>query len=385
MAHAILSASTSTHNAGLIRMGAVVSRFGISRQTVLKLAHEGKIKAYRGSSEGWWLFDPNSIQEYLGIKKEEGMNGVGPTKPTICIYARRSDAGKDGAQSLNAQVELLLDYVQKKYDVGKDEVTIIKEQASGVTLSFKTRKGLERLWKGAENREFSIVVMKDSSRCCRVPGGVDLIRYHLENHGAKLEFAFEEDMNVDENEFKSDLNLLLDFLTVVVNSKSARKSAFLKRITISPDDTNTLLGWWNNSVSLKEIVKRCRDKGIMGTKHDGKRVPLVKNTIFRALTKENRKKRLIDNVTTSQTITNLSSFVEQHLEKKMGAVVHTMDLFNAFKTWCADNNLTLPSSRTIVVRNMIALGYKKGRFKKKGVEFYCFYDVALTSFSNTEP
>ncbi|MFO0898372.1 MAG: recombinase family protein [Pirellulales bacterium] len=383
MATLILPASPCAHNAhqgSLLRMGAVVKRYGVCRQTILKLLHEGKIVAYRGDNAGWWLFDKESLDAYLGIEIKKGKEDSGKADTTnkkICVYARRSDAGKEGSTSLNAQVELLLDYVQKKYGAKKDDVIIIKEQASGVTLSFKTRKGLERLWKGAENKEFSIVVMKDSSRCCRVPGGVDLIRYYLENHGAKLEFAFEEDMNVDENEFKSDINLILDFLTVVVNSKSARKSAFLKRITIAPDDINTLLSWWNSSVSLKEIVIRCRHQNIMGTKHDGKRVPLTKNTIFRLLTKENKKKTLLANVAPTTNLGPLKEFAAKHLETNKGAFTDTLDIFNAFKGYCEEHNHIIPSSRTIVVRNLISLGYTKVRYKKKGLEFYSFKDVRL--------
>lgn len=364
-------------------MAGVRARFGIGRCTVLKLVQEGHIRAYRHGSNGWWLYDPKSIAEYLGVEDQDYEKEKKDGETTkIGIYARRSDQDAKGKESLESQVSLLTDYVQKSYGVTSDNIIIYKECVSGVNLSLKTRKAFGRLLADLFDGRLTRLVVKDNSRACRLPGSDELIQFICERNDVDYVRMFSEGDGENDSETAHDLSVLLDYLTSWTNKKSAKKSAFLKKVSLDPKDQDQLLTWWNNGVSILKIIDRCSSHNITGVKHDGSRVaftPTNKSTLFRLLSRLNRATKGKGNATHSQLQASLMRFAQKHLEVAKGQSERTEFIFNAYKSYCLDNDLPQPSSRRVVTEALVRLGWKQRKVwvPSAKMKYYCLADCQL--------
>ncbi|MFO0896842.1 MAG: recombinase family protein [Pirellulales bacterium] len=365
-------------------MSGVRAKFGLGRCTVLKLVNEGHIRAFRHGSSGWWLYSADSISEYLGIddsdleKKKKDV-----VSKSLAIYARRSDTGTKATESLESQVKLLLDYVKKTYGINESDVIIYKENVSGVNLSLKTRKAFGRLLADIFDGRISTLVVKDNSRSCRLPGSDELIQFICDRCGVEYIRMFQEGDEENDSETTHDLSVLLDYLTSWTNKKSAKKSAYLKKVHLDQNDSDKLLYWWNSGISILKIIDRCQEEGIVGRKHDGSPVqftPTNKSTLFRLLSRLNKTTNRKGNTTHSELVASLTKFSTTYLKKKKGSNERTELVYNAYKSYCCENKIPLPTSRRTVTSTLITMGWlskKVWQGKNKKVKYYCFQDCEL--------
>lgn len=367
--------STSQPNlSGLIRMAECEARFGISRQTVRRLIHEGQIRGYRPNAHSWFLVDPLSVAEYLGMdyEKNEGEGGK------VAIYCRLSAESQNKSEALTNQVDMACRHAESLgYD--RKAMIVYSEVCSGVTLSFQTRKQFARLWDDLKKGQIKVVVAKDVTRITRLPI-IDVIKRHIEDCGAKLVLVNDVDED-DAGELKEEIGVLVSYMTAICNRRSARKAGMMKKVSVDDETLAKVLALWKQGISARELELRCKRLGLYGTKWDGKRVLLTKSTLHRIIKSRTKLSDLIRNCSLEEFAGQIDSFLAANVQvspdKK--AMVPVKLVHARYVAHCKSHNLELPSSQRVFTSELLKRGYRKSKDQvwRNNTKEYMFYGITL--------
>ena len=170
----------------------VEKTLGIHGNTLRRWADSGKIKCIRLSKRGHRMYDIDSIQKLIGVSDEppaQYQKDKAIIEPIDIAYCRVSSAKQK--DDLERQVK----YMQDLYPNHK----IITDIGSGI--NFK-RKGLRSILEDAFKGRVREVRVSHRDRLCRF--GYDLIKWTLEQHGAKL-MVLDDTKTSPQEEFTEDL------------------------------------------------------------------------------------------------------------------------------------------------------------------------------------
>lgn len=193
--------------------------YNVSPETVRNWAKRGQIryKCVQNATRKTWLFDIDSIGEYLQantdeVERQEEERG---NKPTRIIYTRVS-SDKQSAD-LERQQELL--------SIAFPDTEIISDIGSGLNFH---RKGFTTLVRKICRDQVTQVIVTYKDRLCRF--GFELLELICKEHGCSIlvysEGLEHDDKSDDESDLKDDL---LSVINVFVASHNGRRSAALRR------------------------------------------------------------------------------------------------------------------------------------------------------------
>lgn len=375
MASTSMAVSSSRGNSGLIRMAECEARYGMNRQTVRRLIHEGRIRGYRPSNKSWFLVEPKSVEEYLGIDSDyekESNNGG-----KIAIYCRLSSESQNKGDALINQVELVINHaISLGYK--REDLIIYKEVCSGVSFNFGTRKQFAQLWDDLKKNKISVVVAKDWSRISRLPIN-DLIKAYIEDCGAKLVLVNDSDED-EAGELKEDISVLIAYMTAICNRRSAKKAGMMKKINVDDETMAKVLAFWKQGISAVELERRCKRLGLVGTKWNGVKVPLTKSTLFRIIKGRGKFSELVRNANLEEFAGQIDSFLAKHISNSQGTLVKVKDVYESYCNYCRENQTELPSSQRVFTSELLKRGYKKSKdmIWRNNSKAYMFYNIILS-------
>ena len=192
--------------------------YAVSPETLRNWARKDQIryKCIQNANRKTWLYDINSIGEYLQkdtttIMSEEEKKGL---RPSRIIYIRVSS--KKQAADLERQRELL--------SLAFPDTEIISDIASGLNFH---RHGFTSLVQGICRDKYTQVVVTFKDRIARF--GYELFELLCKEHGCSI-LVYGDGINTeprdDESELKDDL---LAVVNVFVASHNGKRSAMLKK------------------------------------------------------------------------------------------------------------------------------------------------------------
>lgn len=374
-AHSDLARSTSQPNVcGLIRMAECEARYGMSRQTVRRLIHEGLIRGYRPNAHSWFLVDPKSVEDYLGLDYEKKDNSTGK----VAIYCRLSAESQNKFSALANQSDMVANHAES-LGHSRSEMVFYSEVCSGVTLSFTTRKQFARLWDDLKKGQIKVVVAKDSTRITRLPI-LDVIKRHIEDCGAKLIFVNDVDED-DAGELKEEIGVLVSYMTAICNRRSARKAGMMKKVSVDEETMAKVLSLWKQGISAVELERRCKRLGLTGTKWNGDKVTLTKSTLFRIIKARSKLTDLIRTANLEEFAGQIDTFLAKHVlispDKKV--MVPVKQVYERYVAHCKSHHLELPSSQRVFTSELLKRGYRKSKDQvwRNNSKAYMFYGITL--------
>ena len=201
--------------------------YNVSPETVRNWAKRGQIKykCVQNATRKTWLFDIDSIGEYLQSdtnKVEEDQAKAG-TKSTRIIYIRVSSAGQSA--DLERQRELLT--------LAFPNTEIISDIGSGLNFH---RPGLASLVRKICRDQVSQIIITYKDRLCRF--AFELLELVCKEHGCSILVygdGIEGIEHNDEHELKDDL---LSIVNVFVASHNGKRSAALRKERKRLQDAN---------------------------------------------------------------------------------------------------------------------------------------------------
>lgn len=329
----------------LLTIGEAVSLYGVSAQTLRLWCRRKFIVSVR-QGFGWNRIVKDSIESYLGVTRAEEIRKEGEKR--IAVYARRSSNGTRDRVALDEQLRELLSFCQQNYGVPESRVLVYREQTSGVSMSFRTRKEFARLWRDVGEGRVSTIVIKDKSRLARIDCH-DLIESYLKANGVNLVFVHTWNEG-DQDEIKDEMGLLLDYLQHFTSKRSAAKMVYKKVVLIEGETRATILNLHKQGLSITAIKDYCAKHGIKGRRNDGTEQTLSRNGIHRFLSKYAA-------LPIEKEQNPIDRFAEERLTKEPGNLILSKEVYRAYAEWCRENSILTTSHQIVSVR-LVKLGYK---------------------------
>lgn len=334
-------------NRKLLTVGQCVKLYGVSSQTLRSWVRRNLVLSVR-QGMGWNRIVKESLESYMGIKAANEQ--LAESERKIGLYIRRSSAGTKDRLALDTQQNELLTFCQQEYGVDVSKVLIFREQTSGVSLNFETRKELKRLWDSITQNKISVLVIKDKSRLARVDCH-SLFEAHCKEHGTRLVYVHNWS-DADNDELKDEISVLLDFLTHYTQKRSAKKSAYNRVILIEGETRETLIRLHKQGLSIKAIEEYAKKNEIYGRKNNGDLVPISRGTIFNFLRRYCKITAVIKDDTSV-----LTEYYKQRIRKQKGGRIPSNQVYQDYTGWCQKNGLLL-CSHQVLSHYLGAQGFK---------------------------
>ena len=167
-----------------ISTGKASDMLGLSKSTIFNYVKQGKIKDFRKSPTGRYLFDKQELLNLINYTQE-----CSEEKRKI-IYARVSS--KKQEEDLKRQIEFLKSQ--------RSDYEIITDIGSGINFN---RKGLKTILEQSMLGNVKEVVIAHKDRLCRF--AFDIIRQVIEFNNGKIIILCEEKFKSPEQELAEDL------------------------------------------------------------------------------------------------------------------------------------------------------------------------------------
>lgn len=325
----------------------LAKKFQLDPSTLRALWKRGKIKGFRtnGINTGKLLYDVSSVISFFGIDLKEGKKTEGAKNPAILVRKSNPDSA-----SIERQYQEVKDFADKIEGTDAQYHEFKENGISGMNTDISpqgARKKLGELWGLIAQGKISTVYVRTSDRLFRYPGVLSFFSQHCSFHKTKIVFTHPDDHGVDDQELKTDIDLLFGVFHSISMKNVSRRAARAKRVNIPPDVGDWLLKQRAMGLTIDQLIELAREEKKQGEKHNGDRVPLSKQVIWTFLNRQGTQKvslesqSLVSNAIARETI--ISDFLKTHTtiskhfdrEKSAGSY----DIFQSFKIWCSEQNL----------------------------------------------
>ncbi|MEM1510848.1 MAG: IS607 family transposase [Sulfolobales archaeon] len=193
----------------LLRPREVCEKLGVSYSTLRRWVAAGYIRAIK-TVGGKYRIPESEVRRVLESRAKE---------TRAVVYARVSF--RDQREDLERQVRYLLEYCASK---GFRVVGVLTDVASGLKTD---RDGLRKLFELVTSKQVEVVVVMYRDRLTRF--GFEYLEYFFNQHGARIEVVFSEELKDTHQELVEDLiEVVTSFADKLYGMRSRRRKKLVE-------------------------------------------------------------------------------------------------------------------------------------------------------------
>lgn len=240
----------------------------------------------------------------------------------VCLYLRVSSQRQEMLGSLKRQEERMREWVKENVPVEWGELIIIKDVAS----AFGSRKGLQKLVDGIIQNEVSKVISEHQDRLSRTGSELRLLEHLAQKHSC--DFVFAKSTIDDQNENAYLTRELLDYITVISNRISSKKSAEVCRAKVPEEAVKRARELLAEGLGLVNVMKRMKKEG--WTCEIKNKTQPIKYSVMRRILKEQAKL----NLQPESPPDVIDQFVKENCRVGKEEKAYSAELYQRYLKWC---------------------------------------------------
>lgn len=355
----------SAPNSQFVSIGKAAELLGCSTASLRLWESEGRISSYRMFGGGHRRYLLTELQKQVFGDVVESS-----TEKKVALYARCSHVSQ--RENLRRQRERLLAAVTEREECDASALKVYSEIAS----SFGNRPQLNKLVDDICDAKVSRIYVEHGDRLSRVASLTRLVEHLCRKHHVQIIALDVEEQ--DQDQMKSDLKELVEFVHVISCRTIARRVAERRRKKLSPETVQFLKERISEGWGLKDVTRLLNQSGFKT--EDGKKISyrVVHNyskTLKLLPTERHPKTGKRTNVGAEGH--TFAEFVSEHLVKRKGSRCQSAAIYEGYLAWSRKKGIN-PLVRRKCSEWLTANNY--GREIKCG---YCWYvNVDLKGYDN---